>query len=72
MSKNTQRRSVLARTLVLIGSMFASGAADKDTFASGGAKYAAGTGWGSGAIYMPKRGKFKGYMRNNSSFNKNR
>ena len=72
MSKSTQRRSILARTLVLVAGLFASGAADKKAFATSGQGHASGPGWGSGAVYSPKRGAFKGYMRNNSSFNKNR
>lgn len=66
MSKSTQRRSVIGRTLVLLGAMFASGSADKKVFAGGQkskAQYAAGTGWGGGAVYTPKRKKFRGYMR---------
>lgn len=72
MSKSTQRRSILARTLVLVAGLFASGAANKTVAVGTSAGYASGTGWGGGAVYSPKRTKFKGYMRNKSSFNKNR
>ncbi len=65
MSKSTQRRSVLARTFVLIGAMLAAGAVEKKVFAGERkSQYTSGTGWGGGAVYSPKRVKFKpSYMR---------
>ena len=71
MKNSTKRRSVLARTLVLLTSMFSGNL--KDTSGKNvSPRYASGTGWGGGAVFSPKRTKFKGYMRNTSTFNKNR
>jgi hypothetical protein len=71
---STKKRSFFSKVLVLAASLFAVGAVDKATLAREGAKHtqghASGTGWGSGAIYAPKRKKFKGYLRNTSTFNK--
>ena len=68
-----EKKSFIRKALVLVASMFAVGAADKGAFAAENhSRYAMGTGWGGGAVYSPKRGKFKGYMRNKSTFNKNK
>jgi hypothetical protein len=61
-----ERKSVLRKALVLVGSLFAAGAADKKVFAQeqkSKHQYAMGTGWGGGAVFSPKRTKFKGFMR---------
>ncbi len=63
MKNSTKRRSVLGRTLMLIGSMFAMGAVAKGARGKSNPTMAAGLGWGSGAIYSPRKGKHKGYMR---------
>jgi hypothetical protein len=64
---STKKRSFFSKVLVLAASLFAVGAVDKATLAREGAKHtqghASGTGWGSGAVYAPKRKKFKGYLR---------
>lgn len=71
--QSTRKRSFIGKALVLVGALFASGAVNKASFAGERSPgHAMGTGWGGGAVYAPKRGKFKGYMRNNSSFNKNK
>jgi hypothetical protein len=68
---STKKRSFIGKALVLVAALFASGAANKATLAAENrSRYAMGTGWGSGAIYAPKRKKFKGYLRNTSTFNK--
>ena len=64
MKGSTQRRSVIGRTLVLIGALFASGVADKKEFAGQHkSNHTPGMGWGSSAIFSPKRTKHKGFMR---------
>lgn len=70
-----EKKSIIRKALVLAGALFASGAADKKVFAGehkSKNQYAMGTGWGGAAVFSPKRTKFKGYMRNKSTFNKNR
>jgi hypothetical protein len=61
---STKKRSFFSKVLVLAASLFAVGAVDKATLAREGAKHtqghASGTGWGSGAIYAPKRKNSKG------------
>ena len=71
---STRKRSFLGKALVLVGALFASGAVNKHEIAAAGVKsgprYASGQGWGGSAVYSPRRGKFKGYMRSTSTFNK--
>ena len=72
---STRKRSFIGKALVLVAALFASGTVNKHEVAKEhrrGSRYASGTGWGGSAIFSPKRGKFKGYMRNKSTFNKNR
>jgi len=70
---STRKRSFIGKALVLIGALFASVSIDKAALSKGNrSNHAMGAGWGGGAVYTPKRTKFKGYMRNKSSFNKNK
>lgn len=70
MKEQTNRPSRMRGTLVMMAAMFAG------MFSKGTGKtkntHVGSMGWGSGAIFTPRRGKFKGYMRTQSSFNKNR
>jgi len=71
MKEQTNRPSRMRGTLVMMAAMFAG------MFSSGTGKTKSPTGggslgWGSGAIFTPRRGKHKGYMREQSSFNSNR
>ena len=62
MKDSTRRRSVIARTIVLVGALF--GGLMKNTTSK--AAHASGAGAtlrGNAPIYNPRRGKFKGYMR---------
>jgi len=72
--QSTRKRSFIGKALVLLGALFASGAVNKAAFANEGAKHtqthASGAGWGASAVFAPKRTKFKGYMRDTSTFNK--
>jgi len=65
MKDSTKRRSVVGRTLMLIGAMFAAGAADKKTFRGthSGTSAHGNLGWGGSAVYSPTRSKHKGFMR---------
>jgi len=62
MKDSTKRRSVLARTLVLAGSLFG-GLMKSTTGEKFKPSYAGATLRGAAPIYMPKRKKFRGYMR---------
>lgn len=73
--QSTRKRSFIGKALVLVGALFASGAVNKHEVAREarkGSGYAQGSGWGGSAVFSPKRTKFKGYMRNKSTFNKNK
>ena len=62
MSKDsTKRRSFLGTALVLLASAFHLGANTKALTTAN--THTPGMGWGGGAVYSPKRTKFKGYMR---------
>ena len=71
MKDSTKRRTVIGRTLILAGAFFGGllkGSDGKTAHPSG----QGATLRGNAPIYNPRRGKFKGYLRNKTSFNKNR
>ncbi len=76
MSKSTQRRGMVASFFIMAAAMVSGLLKDtsgKNVTPHGHkSHHASGMGRDTGAIFTPKRTKHKGFMRNKSSFNKNR